>query len=326
MSESGVVAVTGASGFVGEHVVRDLAAAGYRIVAVSRAALAPATSAVEVRRVTGYDHPQTLAEALRGAEAVVHLAGRAHVLRERAADPEAEFLRANTDATRAVLAGAHAAGVRHFVLMSSIAALATRSDVRLDERSAPAPDTPYGRSKLAAERVVQDGSRDMVGTVLRPPLVYGPGMKGNPLRLWSLIARGVPLPVGSIDNRRSFLYVGNLTSAIVAALGAGARARGTFLLADAETVSTRELARRIGHSLDRPARLVSVPLPLLRLLAAPGDRLPRVPFDRDALDRLAGSLALDAAAFGRATGWRAPFSLDEGIARTSAWFRRAHAR
>lgn len=316
-----IVAVTGASGFIGSHVVRDLAERGARVFAISRGASPEISGRVDRRAIRDYAAPDEARAAIAGADTVVHLAARAHVMREDAKDPEAEFMRANVDSTRALLGAAAAAGVRSFVLLSSIAAVRTSSEGVIDERTAPAPDTPYGRSKLVAEALLRGADEGMTAIALRPPLVYGPGMKGNPLRLWRLIASGLPLPVGAFQNRRSFLFVGNLTDAIARAIQARGSAAGVYTIADAESVSTRELAQRIAASLDRPARVLAVPPVLLRALAA----VPGGPLNRDMLERLGGSLRIDSSAFGRATGWRQPFTLEEGIARTSEWFTRERA-
>jgi nucleoside-diphosphate-sugar epimerase len=248
------------------------------------------------------------------------------VLRESAADPAAEFARDNVDLTARVFDAAAAAGSHTFVLVSSAAAVAGPAAGTVGADAAPRPTTPYGASKLAAEAVVRRGATagGMRALILRPPMVYGPGMKGNPLRLFALIDRGLPLPLGAVHNRRSMLYVGNLVDAIAAALATGLD--GTHAVTDAEALSSPEFVRRAARALGRPARLVAVPPVLLRALGGAGDWVQRVipsPVTSATFASLLGSLVLDDSAFRAATGWRPRHSVDEGLRDTADWY---HAR
>jgi nucleoside-diphosphate-sugar epimerase len=232
---------------------------------------------------------------LPGAEAIVHLAGVAHA---RASD--ALYEEVNVRATQRLALAAREAGVRRLVYVSSIKVNgeATPADKPFRAGDTPAPRDEYGRSKWRAEQALATvGGLEVV--VVRPPLVYGPGVRANFRRLLQLVASGLPLPFASIRNRRSFVFVGNLTALLRRCTEHPAAAGRTFLAADGEDLSTPELVRRIGKALGRAPRLVPFP-----------------PFLLPA--KLAGSLAVDAAETRGALEWQPPFSVDEGLARTVA--------
>jgi len=320
------VLVTGATGFVGAAVCQRLAGAGWRVRALVRPGRA-AGHAAEAAVVEDLADGAGVARAVEGCHAVVHLAARVHVMRDRAADPLDAFRRVNVAGTAALLDAAAAAGVEAFVLASSVKAVgeATRG-APWSENTPPRPADPYGVSKLEAERLVlaRAAAAGMRATVLRFPLVYGPGVRANMLRLFAQVARGRPLPLGGVDNRRSVLYLGNAAAAVEAVLGSPAAAGETFFVADAEAVSTPELARRIGVALGRPARLLPLPQALLRALGRAGDVVARAvpfPLTTPALDRLLGSLEVDASRLARVTGFTPPYTLDQGLADTARWYR-----
>jgi UDP-N-acetyl-alpha-D-quinovosamine dehydrogenase len=251
------ILVTGASGFIGSHLVPALAAAGHELPA-----------------------------AVEGCDAVVHLANIAHT----SARP-ADLHRVNVEGTIAQARAALAAGARRFVYLSSI--------------KAAQPDDAYGRAKAIAEQaLLQLAGLDAV--VLRPPLVYGPRVRGNFLSLMRAICRGWPLPVASIANRRSLLYVGNLVDAIIRCLERNVRGK-TYLVSDGPPVSTPDLCRALGLALGRRARLFPFPPALLQL--APG------------LGRLVESLVVDDSAIREALDWRPPFAFEEGLRLTAEWYR-----
>jgi nucleoside-diphosphate-sugar epimerase len=316
-----LVALTGADGFIGRHLCARWAEAGRPLLAITRTpAAATVDAALPMRREACGDlaeaGPARLASLLRGADAVVHLAGRAHVMRETAGDPAAAYARANVEATRRIAQAAAEAGVRRFVFASTVK---VHGDVSpsgrpFSERDPPDPRDDYARSKRAAECVLAEFARDtaMTVVVLRLPLVYGPGVSGNFARLLDAVRSGIPLPVGAVANRRSLLYVGNLRSAIEAVLDHPATLTGgvrTWLVADALPVATPALVRELAGALDVAPRMPSVPLPLLRLAA-------RMAGKTAAYDRLAGSLEVDTAAIRDAIGWTAPCPFAEGIAAT----------
>jgi UDP-glucose 4-epimerase len=229
------------------------------------------------------------------------------VLRDEAPDPEAAFDRTNHRATARLAAQAAEAGVRRFLFLSSVKVHGDRSDRPLSAADVPAPTDAYGRSKLAAEQALARHSGRMATVALRPPLVYGPGAKGNFLSLLRAVDRGLPLPLAAIDNRRSLIHVENLADAILAALDAPS---GIYLPSDRDDVSTAMLVRRIAAALGRPARLFPVPPAILRGLAAAAGK-------SAAIERLAGTLTVD----GALPGWHPPCSMSEGLAATASWYR-----
>ena len=321
-----VVLVTGASGFLGRPVTRALLARGARVRGLARPGSAPLEPGVEPASAEGVHDREGLRRALAGADAVVHLAARVHVMRDDAADPLAEFRAVNVEGTRAVLEEAVHAGVRRFLFASSVKALGEGGEAVLTDDTPPAPADPYGVSKLEAEAVVRELA-DAAGVhapILRFPLVYGPGVGANFLRLLRSVDRGIPLPFGSIRNRRSAVYAGNAAAAVVAALESPAAARETFLVSDGDDHSTPELVRRIARALGRPARLVPIPPVLFAGAGRMGDLLSRVvpvPVTSAMVDRLVGSLAVDPSRFFRLTGFTPPFTVEQGLAATAAWYR-----
>lgn len=318
------VLVTGATGFVGRHACAALARAGWRVRGTTRRP--PAAGAHVHEWVTVPDVGPTTAwgEALADCEAVLHLAGVAH--RIGAAGPafEAECLRVNRDgAVRLARAAVEAGSVRRLVYVSSIGAMGESSVAPLTEDASCRPTGAYGASKLAGEGAVVAALRDSGVTwcIVRPPLVYGPGNPGNMERLMRLVASGWPLPFGAIHNRRSFLFVGNLASALVRALEAPAAAGQVFLVADGEVVSTPELTRRLGAAMGRAVHLVPVPPTILFSLAWVGEVVAglvgrRLSFDRSSVERLTSSLAVDGSRIQRVLDWQPPSTLDEGLALT----------
>lgn len=304
MTEARPVAlVTGASGFVGGHLAPVLVRDGW---AVRRA----------VRKLTGTGQEVLIESigaatdwraALVGVEAVVHLAARVHRPGEENA---AQIYRdINADGTLQLARCAATAGVRHFVYVSTILVNGSCTDGRAPFREDDtfAPRGVYGMSKAAAESGLKELARDtgMYVTVIRPPLIYGAGARGNFKLLVRAVKLGVPLPIASICNRRAFLGVQNLASFVASRLSGARLNFDTFLLADDEQVSTPEFIRRIAKAADTTVRLVPMPEPALRLLLTMSGR-------PEARDSLIGSMEIDVSK-AASTGWRPPLSLDEGL-------------
>lgn len=312
------VLVTGATGFVASHLLPLLHQQGWQITAALRRPFRQRPSiplnSVTVGEIDGQTRWE---EALQGVDAVVHLAARAHILRDDAPNPEAEFRRVNVEGTANLVRQAIAAGVQHFILISSIGAMATLSCDRLNENSPCRPDTPYGRSKLQAERALVDLARDscMTWTILRPTLVYGAGNPGNLARLLHWVDRGFPLPFASINNRRSFLFVGNLTDAIALCLTHPGAIGQTFLISDGQDVSTPQLIRLIAAAAGKPCRLVPVPPRLLKHADRVRGAIARsLPSNPSTLERVLGSLSVDGNRIRTALNWQPPFTLERGLA------------
>jgi len=311
----GLVVVTGADGFAGRAVCAHLRAAGVPFRGLVRALSGDTVARPDMLPVgdLGTIAESALANVLRGATAVVHLAGRAHVMHETALEPRAAFRSANVTATECLARAAAAAGAAHFVFASSVKVNgeATPPDRPFREGDPPHPRDDYAASKWEAECVLADVAREtgLSVTILRLPLLYGPGAKGNFARLTEAIARGLPLPLGRIDNRRSLLGLGNFVAALDAVLSHPAPAPGaavTYLLADASPIATPQLVRAIAAALGVAPRLLSIPLPLLRLASACVGKAA-------AFERLAGSLVVDTTAFRSGFGWQASRSLAEEL-------------
>lgn len=303
------VLITGASGFVGRQVVRDLAAAGHSLRRALRTPVTVDRSPVGEDYVVGEINADTdWREALRGVDAVVHLAARAHILREVAGDPEREFMNTNAEGTRRLAEAAAVAGVGHLIFISSIGVHGAGGEQSLDAHSRLAPTTAYGRSKLAAESALRQIAMDksLRVTALRPPLVYGPGAPGNLERLLRLLQRGLPLPLGSVRNQRSFIGVRNLASALLACLATEGAGFEAYPVADVERVSTPELLRLLAQSMQRSARLWPAPPALLRTAGTLTGR-------RHQIEQLCGSLTVDGTAFARRFSWTQPYSQSEGL-------------
>ena len=302
------VLVTGASGFVGGHLCSALVPEGWTVRAAVRR---PEVAAGLPRGVEPFLIPDVgpktdWSAALEGIDTVAHLAGRAHVTREESADPLDAYRTVNVEGTRRLLEACAGAGVRRFVFVSSVKAVGEGAATAYTEESPCRPEDAYGVSKLEAERLVSTASARAGGieaVVVRPPLVYGPGVRANFLRLVRLVQKGLPLPFGSVENARSMVFVGNLAHAISWCLNHPAAAGETFFVADGEALSTRELVLRIGAFLGRPARLVPVPVPLLRL----GGQLARRSGE---VERLVGSLTVSTSRIRGVLDWDPPYSVD----------------
>jgi nucleoside-diphosphate-sugar epimerase len=272
-------------------------------------ALVPRVEAVAVGEI---DAATEWRAAVSGIDAVVHLAARVHVTGDDARTGEDLFRTVNVDGAVGLARAAREARVRRFVLASSTTVYGDRSaGAPFGESSPPAPTTPYARSKLDGERAVAEvlaGSGTEL-VVLRPPLVYGPGAKGNFARLVRLVERGVPLPLASVRNRRSLLFVGNLVDAIVRALDHPTAAGRTYNVTDLRDVSTPELISGIAAALGRRPRLLPCPTGVLRAAAALAGR-------SEELSRLVDDMAVDASRMRADLDWDPPFTLEQGLART----------
>jgi nucleoside-diphosphate-sugar epimerase len=311
--------ITGATGFVGRRLVVDALAAGFDVTAAVRdLARAAAVLPAAVRCVDVGDlGPDTdWTDALDGADVVIHCAGRAHVVDGDTDDGQVAFARVNHAATVA-LARAANGRARRLVFVSSLKVLGEASPPGRPWTGAEPFDAhdAYARSKVAAEIALAtlhaEGRTEVC--VVRPPLTYGPHVEANFLRLWTAVARGQPLPLGAVRNRRSLVFVGNLTSALlVCAMHPGA-AGGRFVVDDGDALSTAQLAREIAAAQGRAARLLPVPVIAMRVAAQLLGRAA-------AVQRLVGDLAVDASALRDATGWTPPFTRAEGLAETARWW------
>ncbi len=309
-------AVTGATGFVGRRVCADLRAAGHEVWAlVRRQGSAPAGTRELLSTAEAFADAEGL---LRGAAPAVllHLAGRAHVMAEMLSDPLPAYRRANRDSTENLALAAAAAGVRRMVFVSSVKVLGEGGGAPYTAASEAAPDDPYGISKWEGEQALWSvaARTGLEGVVLRPPLVYGPGVRANFLRLLRLADSAWPLPLGAPSGGRSMIHVGNLAHALLCAGTHPAAAGGTFLVSDGPALDTGRWVARVRRLLGRPERLVAVPTAWLTAIAnLLGQRALAV--------RLFAPLEVDDAAIRQQLGWQPPFTLDTALAETLAWYR-----
>ncbi|MFH1983066.1 MAG: NAD-dependent epimerase/dehydratase family protein [Pseudomonadota bacterium] len=307
------VLVTGASGFVGRPLCVGLTEAGCTVRAVSRAPSALAWAG-DVHPVAGIDGHTDWDTALVGVSAVVHLAARVHRLSDDAPDAAAAYERVNTAGTLRLAAAAAAAGCRRFVFLSTVKVLGEAGRFRGEGAGQP-PADPYGLSKYDAEqglrRIAETSGMKVV--CLRPPLVYGPGVKANFLRLMNWVHCGLPLPLGAVKNRRSLVYVGNLVDAIVRCLTADSVPGFAYSVTDGDDVSTAELIRRIGRAMGKPARLIRCPVRILNWGGALTGKGAEV-------HRLVQDLAVTYDAFCTDFDWTPPFTMDKGIQETVDWY------
>ena len=307
-----MILVTGATGFVGGAVVRRLLAddaLGGVVAAVRRSDLAWPLGVVQAQ--VGDLTPSTdWSVALKGVFGVVHCAARVHVMKDAATDPLDEYRRVNVQGTLNLARQAAAAGVRRFVFVSSIKVNgeATQPGHPFTADDVPAPLDPYGVSKVEAEQGLRELEvrTGMEVVIVRPPLVYGQGVKANFAAMMRWLARGVPLPLGSIKNMRSMVARDNLVDLLVTCLTHPSAARQTFLVSDGEDVSTTDLLRRTGLAMGKSARLLPVPPGLLQFAAAMLGK-------RGVAQRLCGSLQVDIEKTRRVLGWQPPLSLDQGL-------------
>lgn len=308
------VLVTGATGFIGKALCQLLEENAFD---VTRAVRKPTGQGKEF--VISDLSPETdWTVALENVDFIVHLAARVHVMDDMAQDPLAVFRSVNRDATQNLAEQAAAAGVKRFIYLSSIKATGeTSGDAPLVEGTKTlAQDDPYGQSKLEAEQTLQKiaENSDMTVCVIRPPLVYGPGVKGNFLALLKVVRRRLPLPLGSIKNRRSLVYLGNLIHAILASLVTEISGFKVYHISDGPPVSTPSLIKAIGKAFGTPPLLLPVPASWLLFLGASVGK-------KKAISRLVGSLEVDSRLIERELNWKPSYSLDEGLAETIRWFK-----
>ncbi|UUZ64973.1 SDR family oxidoreductase [Polaromonas sp. P1-6] len=309
------ILLTGATGFVGAALLRRLTGDGRDVVALVRAPttrLAGAVPTVCAGQIAG---TTDFAAALTGVTAVVHLAARVHVLHDTSADPLAAFRATNVQGTLNLARQAAAAGVNRFVFMSSVKVNGecTQPGQAFTEADMPDPQDAYGLSKHEAELGLRQLGADtgMEVVIVRPPLVYGPGVKANFAALMRAVQRGWPLPLGAVHNRRSLVALDNLADFIVTCMSHPKAANQTFLVSDGQDLSTTELVRGLARAAGVPARLLPVPDWALQAGAALLGK-------RDAVQRLCGNLQVDISKARSLLGWAPPVSVEEGLRRAVA--------
>lgn len=306
--------ITGANGFVGSGLCRVLEARGISFVPCVRHSVMGRQYAVAPFVSGDLTAGVDWEPALAGCDVVIHLAARVHVMQEEMSDPWPAYRTANVEATMRLAKQAAGQGVKRFVYVSSIKVNGERTTGRpFSADDAPAPEDAYGKSKLEAERALLAWSEKtgMEVVIVRPPLVYGPGVKANFLRLMRMVKSGLPLPLGAIHNARSIVGLDNLVDFLLLCATHPAAANSTWLVSDNHDVSTPELVRLIARAMHRPARLLPVPAPVLMACAGLLGR-------RAAAGRLLDSLQVDVSPALTRLGWKPPLGLEAGIERAVA--------
>ncbi|WCM53065.1 SDR family oxidoreductase [Pseudomonas sp. WJP1] len=309
------VLVTGASGLVGEALVfRLLVDKTFAVIAAARGA----TRLHGLCPVEPFDLTQPLLlPSLGAAQVVVHSAARVHVINDSAVDPLTEFRKVNVEGTLRLAQRAAESGVKRFIFISSIKVNGecTLPGKPFTADDCPNPVGPYGVSKHEAEEALKQLGRDtgMEVVIIRPPLVYGPGVKANFLSMLSWLKKGIPLPLGAIHNQRSLVAIENLVSLIVTCIDHPAAANQTFLVSDGEDLSTTQLLRRLSRALGKPARLLPLPEWLLMLAAS-------ILGKQAVAQRLCGSLQVDISKNRELLGWTPPINMDKAMLQTVGYY------
>ena len=306
------ILLTGASGFVGKAVLQTAQQRSLKIRPVYRS-IDSAKGKSGAVLVSGLDGSADWSQALQGVDVVIHTGARAHIIREEALDPLAEYRRVNVEGTLNLASQSAAVGVRRFVFISSIKVNgeATASGHPFTAEDVPTPVDAYGLSKAEAEAQLKQVALEtgMEVTIIRPPLIYGPGVRGNFASLISWISRGLPMPLGGVThNRRSLVGLDNLVDLILVCADHPKAANQTFLISDGEDLSTAELLSRIGKALNQPARLLLVPAGAISILAGLLGK-------KTISQRLLGSLQVDIRKTCKLLDWKPSVAVDEGLRR-----------
>lgn len=305
--------MTGGSGFVGRRLVAELRRRGWpvRTVARRRSRGSDVTDCIEVGELSAMTD---WSEALEGIEVVFHLAARVHQFGKAAALAGESYQRINTEATIALARAAIAAGVRQFVFVSSVKAVGEVSPQRpFAEDDQPRPLDTYGRSKLMAERALEQLGEQIAVTIVRPPLVYGPGVRANFASLMRLAATGWPLPLGAAKARRSMIYIDNLVDALIACATVPHRSPATYFVSDGHDLTVAELVAQLRAAAGRAPRLVGLPVMAMQAAA-------RLLGRADTAQRLFSPLQVDIERIRGELGWLPPVPVEEGLRRTMRWF------
>lgn len=313
------VLVTGASGFIGKPLCAELLREGYSVIAATRSICwlshdVDVFNIGEINGVTDWD------ELLEGVDVVIHLAARVHVMNDSSADPLAAFREVNVEGTAQLAKQAAASGVTRFIYISSIKVNGEYSDLNMpfDEEMKPNPQDDYGISKLEAEnsllQLSQGGKMEVV--IIRPPLVYGAGVKANFANMLRVLRRKIPLPLASVKNQRSLIYVGNLVDFIAKCTKHPNAANQVFLVSDGHDLSTKELLQKSADALNVKFRLLPVPTWLIKIAAMLLGK-------QNIAQRLCSNLQVDISKARKLLGWKPPVSVDDGLKATAVdWLQR----
>lgn len=313
------ILVTGANGFVGSALCEEFSRRGYQVHGAVRAVDELALASAPLVSIGDIGADTDWGAAVRDIDTVVHIAARVHVDSGESDQALADFRRVNCAATKALAKQAAQAGVRRLVFISSAKVNGdATANAPFTEIDPPRPLDAYAISKFEAERALAEvaSQTGLEVVIVRPPLVYGPGVKANFRNLLRAVDRGFPLPLRGIDNRRSLIYLGNLIDVVARCVEHPDAAGKTYLVSDGEDVSTPELIRRLASAMNRPALLFSLPQPLMKLAAMASGR-------GDAITRLTESLQLDSSRIRNELNWTPPYTMRQGLHETVRWYRQA---
>lgn len=313
--------VTGATGFVGRVLVRQLLKQDYNVIATSRrgsAAEKPAETRLKWLDFELADETGISSSSLEDVDTIFHLAGLAHQPDKQSRN---EYIKLNSLATERLASNAASAGVKHFIFASSIKVNGDVSPAKgFTEQDSPAPQDIYGESKLQAEKnlIKVCAHSDMHYTIIRPPLVFGPGVKANFLQLMKIVQRGMPLPFSGINNQRSLVYVENLCNALITCMNQAAARDNLFMVKDVD-LSTRQLVEALAEAFGMKPRLFSAPESLLKFAAS-------LTGNADRLNKLISDLVVDDTSFRNKTGWKPVVNFEQAIADTADWYMGTQSR
>ncbi|MDO8828418.1 SDR family oxidoreductase [Methylophaga sp.] len=312
--------VTGATGFVGRALVDNLIADGHSVIAGVRAISAELPVEVEQKLVGDLrlllDEQNTFTDILKNVDVVIHTAARVHIMNDNSVDPLTEFRKVNVTATHELAKQAARTGVKRFIFLSSIKVNGESTDNRevFRETDEPFPEDAYGQSKLEAEQALFElgHTSSMEIVVIRPPLIYGPGVKANFANMINIIKKGIPLPFGAVANKRSMLAIDNLVSFIKLSMTHTAATNQIFLIADGEDVSTTELLKKIAKAYKKSSRLIPVPVSWMIFFA-------KLLGKQNIAIRLFGDLQIDIGKAHRVLGWKPITSMDQQLKKMFEW-------
>ncbi len=311
------ILLTGGTGFVGASIKERLIADAACHLTLAVRNLSAVSYGCDLVSTEGLHVSTDWSTALERQDVVIHSAARVHIMHDQSTDPLAEFRKVNVDGTLRLARQSADAGVKRFIFISSIKVNGegTVSGKPYTAFDTPAPQDPYGVSKMEAEYGLHDIAKatGMEVVIIRPVLVYGPGVKANFLSMMRWLNKGVPLPLGAIHNKRSLVSLDNLVDLVVTCIDHPAAAHETFLVSDGEDLSTTEILRRMGQALGKSARLVPVPAGLLETGAA-------ILGKRAVAQRLCGSLQVDIRHTCETLNWNPPMSVDDGFRAAASAF------
>ena len=312
------VLVTGATGFVGRYLIPELVSAAYEVViCIRQVPIKPFPPKVKTYVVSDIGPDTDWTGVLDKIDAIIHLAGHAHVLDEKLKKEQTIYNRINTAGTEKLAKAAARSGVKKFIFLSTVKVMGEETkETPFSETMPPNPIGAYGKSKLAAENAMLHIAKEtgLETVILRLPLLYGPGVKANMLNLLKLCYLNVPLPLAGIKNQRSLLFVGNLTDAIIKCLESKIANGQTFFVRDGEDLSTSMLIRIVTKAFKKPIRLFAVPNSLIRLFG-------RILGKDSTVDRLLSNLQVNDDKIRSELGWKPPFKMLQGIEVMANWYR-----